>query len=101
MRGPLAHWNPDRDCWETNQLDLLSGQPAVWSETWSQSGMTYAGELYELPTSVPHTSVPGCSLLATPTASLGTCGGPQEPVKRRAGGHSVTLQDQVSAMPST
>lgn len=49
----------------------------------------------------PDTSVPGCSLLATPTANLGTCGGPQEPVKRRAGGHSVTLQDQVSAMPST
>ena len=101
MRGPLAHWNTDRDCWETNQLDLLSGQPAVWSETWPQSGMTHAGELYALPTSELPTGAPACSLLATPTANLGACGGPQDPAKRRAGGHSVTLQDQVSAVPST
>ena len=45
----------------------------------------------------PH-SAPGSSLLATPTANLGTCGGPQDPEKRREGGHSVSLQDQVSAL---
>ena len=44
------------------------------------------------------TSAPDCSLLATPTANLGTCGGPQHPDKRRAGGHSVSLQDQISAL---
>lgn len=34
-------------------------------------------------------------LLATPTSNLGTRGGSQPPAKRRAGGHSVTLADQV------
>ena len=38
------------------------------------------------------------SELATPTANLGTCGGPQHPDKRREGGHSVSLQDQISAL---
>ena len=98
MRELIARWNPSRECWETEQLDLLSGLPAVLQETWPASGMTVAGQLYELPTRVPPTSAPGSSLLATPTANLGTCGGPQHPDKRRAGGHSVSLQDQVSAL---
>ena len=98
MRGPIARWNPSRECWEVYQLDLLSGQPAVWQETWPQSGIAALGELYELRTRAPHTSEPDSSLLATPTANLGTCGGPQDPEKRREGGHSVSLQDQVSAL---
>ena len=98
MREPIARWNKNRQCWETEQIDLLSGQPDVWQETWPPSGMTVAGQLYELPTPVPRTSEPDSSLLATPTANLGTCGGPQHPDKRRAGGHSVSLQDQVSAL---
>ena len=44
------------------------------------------------------TSVPASSLLATPTANLGTRGDPQHPEKRRASGHSVSLQDQVTAL---
>ena len=95
---PTVRWNESRDCWETEQLDLLSGLPAVWSETWPQSGTAQRGVLYELPTPEPPTSEPACSLLATPTANLGTCGGPQHPEKRRASGHSVSLQDQVSAL---
>ena len=98
MHVPIAQWNPDRGYWETNQLDLLSGQPDVWSETWPPSGMTRAGALYVLQTPELLTSEPDCSLLPTPTANLGTCGGPQDPVKRRAGGHSVSLQDQISAL---
>jgi hypothetical protein len=35
------------------------------------------------------------NLLATPQAYDGERGGPQDPVKRRAGGHIPTLQDQV------
>lgn len=97
MREPIARWNPNRQCWEREQLDLLSGQPDVWQETWPQSGIAARGELYELPTRAPRTSEPDSSLLATPTANLGTCGGPQDPEKRREGGHSVSLQDQVSA----
>ena len=95
---PTVRWNASRDCWETEQLDLLSGRQAVWSATWPVSGMTVAGRLYELATPEPPTSAPDSSLLATPTANLGTCGGPQDPEKRREGGHSVTLQDQVSVL---
>ena len=98
MQEPTAQWNTNRQCWELEQLDLLSGQPAVWQETWPASGMTVAGQLYELPTPEPPTNAPESSLLATPTANLGCCGGPQHPDKRRAGGHSVSLQDQLSAL---
>ena len=92
---PTVWWNPSRDCWETEQMNLLSGQQDVWSETWPQSGMTRNGVLLALPTSVPLTSESDCSLLATPQANLGSCGGSQEPEKRRAGGHSVSLADQI------
>lgn len=88
-------WNPSRDCWESEQMDLLSGQQDVWSETWPQSGMTRNGVLLALPTSVPLTSERDCSLLATPQANLGSCGGSQPPEKRREGGHSVSLADQI------
>lgn len=98
MAGPIARWNPNRQCWEHEQMDLLSGQPDVFVGTWPASGMTVAGQLYELPTPEPHTNAPDSSLLATPTANLGTCGGPQHPDKRRAGGHTVSLQDQVTAL---
>lgn len=76
-------------------MDLLSGRPAVWSETWPASGMTRSGVLSERPTSVPLTSVSVFSLLATPQANLGSCGGSQPPEKRRAGGHAVSLADQI------
>ena len=88
-------WNRNRDCWETEQMDLLSGQQAVWSEIWPASGMTRNGALSELPTSAALTSESVFSLLATPQANLGSCGGSQEPEKRRAGGHSVSLADQI------
>ena len=98
MQEPIARWNPSRECWESEQINLFSGQPAVWQETWPPSGMTVDGRLYELPTREPRTNAPESSLLATPTANLGSCGGPEDPDKRRAGGHSVSLQDQVSAL---
>ena len=91
----LVWWNSSRDCWEGEQMDLLSGRQAVWSETWPPSGMTRNGVLSELPTSVPLTSESDCSLLATPQANLGSCGGSQPPEKRREGGHSVSLADQI------
>lgn len=93
--GLSVWWNKSRDCWETEQMDLFCERPAVWSETWPQSGMTRNGVLSELPTLVPRTSESVCSLLATPQANLGSCGGSQEPEKRRAGGHSVSLADQI------
>lgn len=92
---PTVWWNPSRDCWETEQMDLFSEQPVVWSAIWPASGMTRNGVLSALPTSVPLTSESACSLLATPQANLGSCGGSQPPEKRRAGGHSVSLADQI------
>ena len=41
------------------------------------------------------------TLLPTPDAYSADRGGPQHPDKRRAGGHSVTLADQVSALLPT
>ena len=76
-------------------MDLLSGRQDVWSETWPASGMTRNGVLSELPTAAPLTSESGFSLLVTPQANLGSCGGSQPPQKRREGGHSVSLADQI------
>src|SRR5690606_2206286 len=64
-----------------------------YSETWPTSGMTRSGEAYELPTSEPPTSASESSLLPTPDAYQSTRGGGQHPTIRRAGGHSVSLQD--------
>ena len=43
----------------------------------------------------PGTGGPDLAMLPTPTANLGDNGGPQHPDKRRAGGHSVTIEDAV------
>ena len=88
-------WNQRRDCWETEQMDLFSAQQAVWSEIWPASGMTRNGVLSALPTSEPLISESDFLLLATPQANLGSCGGSQPPEKRREGGHSVSLADQI------
>ena len=76
-------------------MELFSAQQAAWSEIWPASGMTRNGVLCALPTLVPLISENGSSLLATPQANLGSCGGSQTPEKRREGGHSVSLADQI------
>ena len=63
----VASWNPERDVWETDQGDLISGHLAVFSETWPTSGMTRSGTAYALPTSEPATDDSACSYLPTPT----------------------------------
>ena len=40
----------------------------------------------------------GGRLLPTPAANLGSNGGPQHPDKRRAGGHSVSIEDAVHGL---
>ena len=62
----LATWNPERDVWETNQGDLISGHLAVFSETWPTSGSMRSGSVYALPTSAPATDDSGFSYLPTP-----------------------------------
>jgi len=76
-------------------MDLLSGRQAVWSETWPALGMTRNGVLSELLTLAPLISESDFLLLATPQANLGSCGGSQPPEKRREGGHSASLADQI------
>lgn len=100
MPEPIATWNPARDAWETGQ-GLFCGHSAVFSETWPISGMTRGGVAFELPTWAPRTPGSGTSLLPTPAAYDGERGGPQDPDKRKAGGHSVSLQDQVSTLLPT
>ena len=38
------------------------------------------------------------TLLPTPTSNLGDNGGPQDPAKRRAGGHSVSIEDAIHGL---
>lgn len=69
-----AIWNPARDVWETESIDLFSEHSDVWSETWPTSGMTRNGVVYALPTPEPHTVDTGYSSLPTPRASRGASG---------------------------
>ena len=98
MPKRIARWNRARDVWETDATGLLCEHSDVFSETWPTSGMTRAGTAYALPTWAPRTdgSVSSSSrLLKTPTAQLGLNGGAQHPIKRKAGGHGPTLEDEV------
>ena len=67
-RVPIATWNPERDLWETSQMDLFSGLSDVFSETWPTSGMMLDGRVYELPMSERLIREKECSLLPTPAA---------------------------------
>lgn len=69
MAAPIASWNSQRDVWETDQGDLISGHWVVFSETFPTSGSMLNGTAYALPTSEPATDDSGCSYLPTPTSS--------------------------------
>ena len=67
----IATWNPERDLWETSQVDIF-GHSVAFSETLPKSGMTRNGQLYGLPTLAPPTTDPGYSsspLLPTPVVN--------------------------------
>ena len=72
MAAPIASWNSQRDVWETDQGDLISGHLAVFSETWPTSGSMRSGTVYVFPTSAAATDDSACSYLPTPVASEGT-----------------------------
>ena len=93
MQTLLASWNPERDVWETVQMDLFSGRSAVFSETWPASGMTRNGVAYELPTWELPTDDTEYSWLPTPAARDGVPRGSQPPEKRRASGHQPSIAD--------
>jgi DNA (cytosine-5)-methyltransferase 1 len=81
---PIATWNAERDVWETDQGDLLSGLSDVFSETWPHSGTWVGGTAYELPPSERPMGDSGSSSLPTPRATRGgsntdgTKGGPNQ-----------------------
>ena len=69
MAAPIASWNSQRDVWETDQGDLISGHLVVFSETFPTSGSMRNGTVYARPTWVPATDDSACSYLPTPTSS--------------------------------
>ena len=56
---PIAKWNSGRDCWETDQVDLLSGLSDVYSETFTISGSMRNGVAYEHQTAGHHRGASG------------------------------------------
>ena len=66
----LATWNQDKDFWEVG-VDIF-GHSVAYSEILPRSGMTHAGQLYELQISERPTTEPGSfslPTLPTPAAS--------------------------------
>lgn len=92
-RGSLARFDPDLRSWRTAQPSLL-GDLDESSVIWPRSGMTAAGQCWELPTLGRRTSATGSGLWPTPTSTLGTNGGLVTPAKAREGG---TLIEALSA----
>ena len=120
----IATWNRARGVWETTQGQIC-GHSEPFSLTWPISGFMRDGVAYELPTWEPPTGGSECSssrllptvnvknnenrqsegygpnlgealrLLPTPEANTASNGGSQHPDKRKAGGHSVNLQDVI------
>lgn len=96
MRAAQATWNPERDLWETDSMDLFSGLSDVFSETLPISGMTRSGRLFLRPQSVPLTvgnesSSSRGQLFRAPCAAEAE-GGPRDPNRP---GVTMRLSDQV------
>ena len=69
-RTHLATWNQDKDFWEEG-VDIF-GHSVAYSEILPKSGMTHAGQLYELAKLERPITGQGCSslpTLPTPAAS--------------------------------
>ena len=90
---PFAHYDPASLCWRTSEDCLplaVEGYSGKFSGTWPRAGMTRNGSAYELPMSGHRMGGSVSLLLLTPEANTESN---QHPDKRRAGGHSVNLQD--------
>ena len=82
----------------------------AWPAADTERGGWGWGASFAIREAVERTAIAGCSedagrasmtLLPTPGANLADNGGPQHPDKRRAGGHSVSLDDAVHALLPT
>ncbi len=104
----FAIYDPDTSSWKMS-LGCLFGESETFSETWPPSGMTRNGRASQQPPLVRRTSGGASSLLPTETPKHGLWsppqtgeanGGGQHPDKRKKGGHSVYLRDQVKQWPT-
>jgi len=73
-RASLARFDPATSSWKTAQRSLL-GDLDECSVIWPRSGMTAAGQCWELPTLERRTKGTGSGLWATPSATDGQRGG--------------------------
>ena len=91
-QSPLARWNPSRDCWETDHVDLLSGLSDVWSETWPTSGTWADGSVYASPTwadAMAGSASSSSPVLPTPTATY-SGNTPENHLRKKPGRSKVT-----------
>ena len=103
----LGRWDQDSSSWRTSQASLwevMDGHHmgAPWSESWPRSGMTRSGELYPLPTRVPHTSETGGGLwhIPTPTSADVYTANMESSQQSDDSMHSVSLPDFVGRFPT-
>jgi site-specific DNA-cytosine methylase len=95
--APWAEWNSARDVWELGQDDLF-GEASVFMDTWPKHGIMANGAVWRVPEAwldVP--AVPLGSALATPRASDGEKGGPNQ----RFGSGSASLNAQANDLMYT
>ena len=113
LSGSLAKFNPSLYGWKTRQCSLFGGLMS-FAETWPRWGMMHDGELFPLPTPSGlnllrevislHSTTFGresgfVQRVPTPTAHEAKSGG-QNPDKRHAAGHQVSLRDAVKRVPT-
>lgn len=93
----FAKFDPDGSWRKTSQgysQVTLDGSLERFSETWPRAGMTRNGTAYRLVPSAPLTGEIASGLWRTPGANDGPRGA-QDGLQRLAGGHCLTLRDQV------
>lgn len=103
--GSLARWNQSSSSWRTRQRSLAGGL-IEFSETFPKWGSMRNGELFrqKMPSGLVDLrqwitcvkeSGSSVTTLPTPNKTEGD-GGPQNPDKRKDGGHQVRLRDAIS-----
>lgn len=92
---PIAEWNTARGVWEKPGTEnLFCEHWALYSETWPTAGTMRNGQVFELPTQAPPTTVSEYSLLRSPTASQGEGGALGEDEARKRG-NTVGIRDNA------
>jgi len=91
-RASLARFDPATFSWKTAQRSLL-GDSDECSVIWPRSGMTAAGQCWELPTLERRISGTGSGLWPTPTASTMPCEGTQRIMRKKWLAGELSLEE--------